>query len=53
MVSIGRLPEKERRKARRINHVARDLRTPKYKQRIVTSKKHNNNWEEIDDDYEY
>ena len=54
MVSIGRLPEKERRRARRINHIARDLRTPKYQKRVVASKKnYNNNWEDYDDNYDY
>jgi DNA/RNA endonuclease G (NUC1) len=40
VVSIGRLPDKERRKARRFNHVARDLRTPKYAMRVVNNKQH-------------
>ena len=31
---------KERRKVRRANHAARDLRTPKYRQRIVEPKIH-------------
>lgn len=39
VVSIGRLPDKERRKQRRFNHIARDLRTPKYKQRIINKRK--------------
>lgn len=52
MTSIGRLPEKERRKVRRLNHVVKDLRTPKYKQQVIPSRKHNNNWED-NDDYEY
>lgn len=32
---IDRYNDKERRKARRSNHIARDLRTPKYNQRVV------------------
>jgi len=40
MGSIGRLPDKEKRKARRRNHVARDLHKSKYYQRVIPSKKH-------------
>lgn len=48
MVGIGKLPEKERRKARRFNHVAKDLRTNKYRLRIVPDKrkKHKEEWYE-------
>jgi hypothetical protein len=45
MVSIGRLPEKERRKFRRANHVARDLSSGKYRQRVIPNKK-NKDWDE-------
>lgn len=31
--------EKEKREVRRRNHIARDLRTPKYGQRVVSNKK--------------
>lgn len=27
--------EKERHRTRRINHIAKDLRTPKYKQQVI------------------
>jgi len=40
MVGINKFSEKERRKARRSfqsNHIARDLHTPKYKQRVINS----------------
>lgn len=36
---INSLPEKERREARLRNYIARDLGTPKYKQRIKEVKK--------------
>jgi hypothetical protein len=37
--SIGRLPEKERRAARRRNHIAKDLKSNKYQQKVKPSKK--------------
>jgi len=40
VVSIGRLPDKERRKARRFNHTAKDLRTSEYAMRVVKNKQH-------------
>jgi hypothetical protein len=48
-VSIGRLPDKERRKARRHNHIARDLRTPKYAMRVAKKKKRDY-WNEDQED---
>lgn len=33
------LPPKERREVRRRNHIALDLRTPKYRQRVVDKKR--------------
>lgn len=36
---MNRFEDKERRKQRRHNHIARDLRTPKYRQRVVKDKK--------------
>lgn len=39
MTSIHRLPDKQRRSQRRKNHIAKDLRTPKYGQRRVEDKK--------------
>lgn len=35
---VDRYDDKEKRKVRRHNHIARDLRTPKFKQRIVEGK---------------
>lgn len=35
---MNRFEDKERRKQRRHNHIARDLRTPKYRQRAVKDK---------------
>jgi len=48
MVGIRKLPEKERRKARRFNHIARDLRSGKYSLRVVPDKrrKHKEEWNE-------
>lgn len=51
MTSIGRLPEKERRRARRRNHVARDLYKNKYHQRVVLSKKQKKKGNDYDRDY--
>ena len=39
MAGMNTFSEKESRKRRRQYHVARDLRTPKYKQRVVPVKK--------------
>ncbi len=35
---MNRFEDKERRKQRRHNHIARDLRTPKYKPRVIKLK---------------
>lgn len=37
MVGINKYTEKERREQRRRNHIARDLKTSKYHQRVVPS----------------
>ena len=39
---MNRFPDKERREQRRHNHIARDLRTPKYRQRVVKDKRRTN-----------
>jgi hypothetical protein len=39
MVSPKRLPEKERRKVRRQNHIAKDLGGDKYRQRVIPNKR--------------
>jgi hypothetical protein len=39
MTGLDRYTEKERRKQRRHNHIARDLMTPKYRQRRINNKK--------------
>lgn len=36
---MNRFEDKERRKQRRHNHIAHDLRTPKYRQRVVKDKR--------------
>lgn len=38
MVGLNKYSDKEKRKMRMHNHIARDLRTPKYKQRRVGRK---------------
>ena len=38
MVGLNRVEHKQRRKIRRMNHIARDLRTPKYAPRVVKPK---------------
>jgi hypothetical protein len=54
--NIHRLPEKDRRKERRRNHVAHDLGSRKYQQRVIPNKKKNSfddfdyGW---DDDYNW
>ena len=50
MVSIGRLPEKERRKARRRNHIARDLSKSRFRQRIITTKTKEEKYDEEDEE---
>ena len=50
MTSIGRLPDKERRKVRRFNHVARDLRHPIFRQRRVKVKIKLSNWDVYEED---
>jgi hypothetical protein len=35
MTGLGKFDPKQRREQRRRNHIARDLRTPKYRQRVV------------------
>lgn len=39
MVGLHKFTDKEKREQRRRNHIARDLATPKYRQRIVPDKK--------------
>lgn len=46
MGSVNRLPDKEKRRARRRNHIARDLHKTKYFQRVMPSKK-----KEYDEDF--
>jgi hypothetical protein len=43
------MPEKDRRRVRRKNHLAHDLGTTKYHQRVVPNKKH----DYVFDDYEW
>lgn len=38
MTGLNRFNDKKKREMRRMNHIARDLRTPKYKQRRVDHK---------------
>jgi hypothetical protein len=55
MVGMNKVPDKERRKMRRFNHMAKDLRTPKYAQRVIKNKKKGRyiGEEQEDDDYDY
>jgi hypothetical protein len=39
MTGLNKLSEKEKRAQRRRNHIAKDLGTPKYRQRIVERKR--------------
>lgn len=39
MTGLNKFNDKKRREMRRFNHIARDLRTPKYKQRRIDHKK--------------
>ncbi len=50
--SIRRLPEKERRAARRRNHIAKDLKSDKYYQRVRPSKnKRKHDYFDDEEDY--
>lgn len=46
MAGLNKYSDKEKREMRRRNHIARDLRTPKFKQRIEKIKK----WYDVPDD---
>jgi hypothetical protein len=49
---INNYDEKERRKVRRRNHIAKDLRNPKYRMRIL-EEKDSDDWQwEVDEYYE-
>jgi len=50
VTGMQRLSYKERRKARRQNHIAKDLGHPKYKQRVVRSKKKDVRGTEFDEE---
>jgi hypothetical protein len=39
MVGLHKFSDKEKREQRRRNHIARDLLTPKYRQRVVPDRK--------------
>ncbi len=52
MVGSNKLPEKERRRFRRANHIACDLRTPKYRQRVVKNKRKEDYIEDYNDEEE-
>lgn len=43
MTGLNKFDEKTKREQRRRNHVARDLMTPKYHQRIIPSRKRTDN----------
>lgn len=43
MVGLHKFTDKEKREQRRRNHVARDLATPKYHQRVVPDKRRTDN----------
>lgn len=48
MAGLNKYDEKQKREQRRRNHIARDLLSPKYRQRIVAARKHNAYEEELD-----
>lgn len=50
MTSIGRLPDKDRRRERRKNHILKDLRSGKYFQRVIPSKNRKKQDEYLDED---
>lgn len=53
MTGIDRYVDKDRLRARRKNHIAKDLRTPKYGQRVVqTRHKKSPPWDDQDEDYD-
>lgn len=51
MSGMSAFDRKEKRKQRRRNHIAKDLATPKYKQRRVENKKRKPRIEEEEDSY--
>jgi superfamily I DNA and/or RNA helicase len=54
MTGLNKYSDKERRKMRIQNRIARDLRTPKYRQRKVELKtKKTDRWSYIDEDEEF
>ena len=51
MTGLNRYTDKEKRKMRRHNHIARDLRTPKFRQRVVQRKKTEKwCWNDVDEE---
>jgi len=54
MVGLNKVDEKYKRQQRRKNHIARDLRTPKYRERVLPDKKKTYNkpkyWDEEEDE---
>lgn len=58
MVGVNRFSDKERRKIRRRNHIAKDLQKSKYYQRVIPNKRKKNEdffleQEEPDDQDDY
>jgi len=49
---MGFYSPKDRRRIRRQNHIARDLRTPKYHQRVIDKKEEEVKYWDYEDDFE-
>jgi hypothetical protein len=50
MSGLNKFNDKDKRRQRMRNHIARDLRTPKYKPRVVEPKKRQDWQEEEEED---
>lgn len=57
MSGLNKVGEKQRRSVRRRNHIAKDLRTPKYDPRVIPSKRQHlideAHRREIDEEYAF
>jgi hypothetical protein len=52
MSGMNKFSEKDRRRVRRRNHIARDLQEPKYHQRVVEDKKNKLTKKLINDEWD-
>lgn len=48
MAGLNKYSDKEKREMRRRNHIARDLRTPKFKPRVIEKRRKENDIEDFE-----